>query len=488
MELKVLKDVEKQMNFILFLASAAVPVVACTYVMLFLGGTVIDTVVLFMTVAAVVIKVFEKKLGKYAKYLYVCTMPVFGVFVIGIANDGKFGAMTQAYLLWTFLAVAYYDVSVVKVNVIVTMAGNILGFIIFSEGYFKMENLAIWIFIAFVYILVGLTTLLITSKTFALFRVVEKNEQEAENMLNNVRSAFDELQESSENIYNHLHSFEEKTQKIVTATEAISSNTNSQIEEVGGSIEIFNDLNQMLINSENRVSETVNSMVRLKEKNDEGIEAISELSEKFDENIESTREASMKIEELSQKSSAIGEIIESIDQIAKQTNLLALNAAIEAARAGEAGRGFAVVADEINMLSTGSSEATHKIDVILKDIIGAVGETTKIMEHNNVIVEEAQVKLNNTIDIFKIILNSSEEVMRVTDVLKRELGNIAVIKENLLESMQKLDDVSKESVKTTADISSSTEEQVAGVEKILGAMGRVQSGMEQLSSVLNVEG
>ena len=487
MELKILKDVEKQMNLIVFLASALVPVVACSYVMLFLGGTAIDTIILLMSATAVLIKLFEKKLGGIAKYLYVCTLPVFGVIVIGIANDGRFGAMTQAYLFWTFMAVAYYDVSVVKVNVIVTLAANIVGIFIFPEGYFKMENIPIWVFIAFVYILVGLTTLLITSKTFALFQLVEKNEQEAENVLSNVRNAFDELQESSENIYNSLHSFEEKTQKIVTATEAISVNTNSQIEEVGGSIEIFNDLNQMLINSEDRVSQTVNSMIQLKEKNDEGIAAISELSEKFDENIDSTREASKKIEELSQKSSAIGEIIESIDQIAKQTNLLALNAAIEAARAGEAGRGFAVVADEINMLSTGSSEATHKIDVILKDIIGAVGETTKIMEHNNIIVEEAQDKLNNTIDIFKMILNSSEEVMRVTDVLKRELGNIVAIKENLLESMQKLDDVSKESVKTTADINSSTEEQVAGVEKILDAMGRVQSGMEQLSSVLNVE-
>lgn len=76
-----------------------------------------------------------------------------------------------------------------------------------------------------------------------------------------------------------------------------------------------------------------------------------------------------------------GGIIESIREIAQQTNLLALNAAIEAARAGEAGKGFAVVADEINSLSAESSDATAKIDAILKDIIQTVEETHRIIAY-----------------------------------------------------------------------------------------------------------
>ena len=72
-------------------------------------------------------------------------------------------------------------------------------------------------------------------------------------------------------------------------------------------------------------------------------------------------------------------------------------------------------------------------------------------------------------------------------MLKQELANIVMMKENLFQSMQKLDDVSKQSVVTTSEINSSTEEQVTGVENILEAMGKVQSGMKQLASVLNVE-
>lgn len=485
MDLKVTQNEEKNMNFFMFLVSVAVPIAAFGFVMLFLGGTAIDAIVLLMAITGVLVRVFEKKLGKYAKYLYVSIMPFWGVFVIGIANDGKFGAMTQAYFLWLILSIAYYNISVVKVNAIVTLVANIIGFIIFPSGYFKMHSLVVWIFIGIVFILAAVGSAIIAQRTCMLFGVVEEKEKQVQNLLDNVKDAFVNLKESTDNIYNSLYNFEESTQEIASSTEEISSSAEVQIEEVNGSLGIFKNLNEKIENSENRVNETVKNMNQLKAKNDEGIAAISQLSKKFDENIKSTKEASDGVITLSQKSSLIGEIIDSINQIAQQTNLLALNAAIEAARAGEAGKGFAVVADEINSLSAESSEATRKIDAILKDIIDTVEDTNKIMEHNSNIVEESHDKLNDTITIFKTMLHSSEEVIQVTEVLKSELANIVTIKDNLLSAMEKVESISKRSAETSTEISTSTEEQVASVDNILKSLETVKSGMDSLSEILS---
>ena len=188
---------------------------------------------------------------------------------------------------------------------------------------------------------------------------------------------------------------------------------------------------------------------------------------------------------LAQKSSSIGEIIESIGQIAKQTNLLALNAAIEAARAGDAGRGFAVVAEEINSLSNESSAATQKIDAILKDILSMVNGITELMNSNHMIVDESNEKLENTIHIFNDILHSSEEVIGTTNLLKEELVGVVDIKEKLLEAMNQVEEVSRVSVENTAQISGSTQEQVSGVQEILVSMEKMQQGMQQLSAVVN---
>lgn len=393
--------------------------------------------------------------------------------------------MTHAYIFGLILAIAYYDVSVIKVNSLVTIIVNALAMIVFPDAYLKMHNVPVWVFITIVYILSAVAAYLISQKTYHLFEVVAEKEMDEEKLLGNVKDAFENLQRSSENIYTSLHYFEDISKEIANSTMQISDSTEIQTREVENSLSICNSLSDMIMNSENRVGETVTTMDGMKAENDEGIASIMELSKKFNESTASNQQAVDEIVTLSQKSALIGGIVDSIHQIAQQTNLLALNAAIEAARAGEAGRGFAVVADEINALSAQSTEATQKIDEILKDIISTINHTSKIMEHNNEIVNETKVNLDNTVQIFHNMLDSSENVIKVTYVLEDELKNIVNMKEQLLTSMDKLREISEKSTISTEEINNSTQGQVNAVADIVSSMEIVQNGIEHLSRVLN---
>ncbi|HST62890.1 MAG TPA: methyl-accepting chemotaxis protein [Longimicrobium sp.] len=84
---------------------------------------------------------------------------------------------------------------------------------------------------------------------------------------------------------------------------------------------------------------------------------------------------------------SVGQISETIEDIADQTNLLALNAAIEAARAGEHGRGFAVVAQEIRRLAERSVDSAREIGHTIKAVRGGVDAA---MESSSALAERAQ--------------------------------------------------------------------------------------------------
>ena len=108
--------------------------------------------------------------------------------------------------------------------------------------------------------------------------------------------------------------------------------------------------------------------------------------------VEQTSQTRREVQRLDGIARSIGQMVQTISQIAGQTNLLALNATIEAARAGEAGRGFSVVASEVKALATQTARATDEITGQIKaiqeatfavgnaisgvaDIIGSVNQT-----------------------------------------------------------------------------------------------------------------
>lgn len=107
-----------------------------------------------------------------------------------------------------------------------------------------------------------------------------------------------------------------------------------------------------------------------------------EIGRQADESARTSEEAVSVVKRIDRRSSAlveaaarIGDVVGTIEAIARQTNLLALNATIEATRAGEAGKGFSVVASEVKTLATQTARATGDITRQVGEIQAAARET-----------------------------------------------------------------------------------------------------------------
>ncbi len=185
--------------------------------------------------------------------------------------------------------------------------------------------------------------------------------------------------------------------------------------------------------------------------------------------------------ELSEKSSFITSIIETIQSISEQTSLLALNASIEAARAGEHGRGFAVVADEVRKLAGQSNEATEEIRERMAEIANLIDKADKSMKASQKINETTSENLVGTINILDSVGASSSAVTTQVEGLSTDMHSVENSKDLVVDSIGNVSVVAQQSAAATQEVSASVEEMAASIEEIVSSMHQLNGLIESLS-------
>lgn len=243
--------------------------------------------------------------------------------------------------------------------------------------------------------IVGSGSVTITVIANNLWRRISDEETNKLEALNEVNNLLKEIAISGNTLStatDELRSYTEETSASMMATNEIVHNlatdaTNSR-EGTAKAQQLLNTLAERTQSHQNLTERTVQLTENIVTTAASGSESVSIIQQEIQQVVLQFGNTLETIEELNQDSQNIGEIVQTISNIAEQTKMLSMNASIEAARAGEFGRGFAVVATKINKLSIQSQETLKQIDAIIKKFLPQLEMTVTRSKETSVVFEK----------------------------------------------------------------------------------------------------
>lgn len=227
----------------------------------------------------------------------------------------------------------------------------------------------------------------------------------------------DAVNQMADRLRTMVTGIKQTTESIATS----SSQLHTESERMSGSLEQTSDKTAIIAMASEEMSATSNEIARNCTNAANSSQRASALAKSGNQLVQDTlagmgriaervRNSAGTVENLGDRSDQIGEIVNTIGDIADQTNLLALNAAIEAARAGEHGRGFAVVADEVRALADRTAKATKEINSMIKVIQTETRDAVISMKRGVTEVEQGTIDAGRSGEALEGIADQINEV------------------------------------------------------------------------------
>jgi methyl-accepting chemotaxis protein len=211
-----------------------------------------------------------------------------------------------------------------------------------------------------------------------------------------------------------------------------------------------------------------------------GVDTVQQTAQSMNSVRDTSKLAADAMRILQERSSAVGEIVSTIEDIADQSNLLALNAAIEAARAGEHGRGFAVVADEVRKLAERSSTSTREIGSILgairqeiEHVSLAMRSSTEALDASNDrfdrlnrLINTLQSAISETSNSAMEMLDRANAMSEATRQLNAHVSSVSSVVEENATAATQMQSTSNHVTNSVLPVAAAAEEQAAAAEEI----------------------
>lgn len=173
---------EQELNRVLFFSSVFVTFVAYFLVIHFLSGEARDHLIVPGIFTFFVIRLLEPILGEYAKYFYVCLVPIGCAYMTIIDGEGRYMAISQCDFVWILLSASYGQVNVVLWCAFTTLFSNVLGMLLFPTAFLNVMSMIGWIYCLIIYVISIVAAAFLAKKAAdwrALERKMQVYEQEA---------------------------------------------------------------------------------------------------------------------------------------------------------------------------------------------------------------------------------------------------------------------------------------------------------------------
>ncbi len=245
----------------------------------------------------------------------------------------------------------------------------------------------------------------------------------------------------------------ESVQEILVTVHDIS-NTTAQtanaINQTTNTIEELKNTGQDVSNKAKNASEILANTMDVLQQSEHAIDETIQGMNRIQDDMQTIHLAIIKLNEHNQ---LIGDIINTVNDLAEQSHLLAVNAAIEATRAEAQGKGFVVVAQEMHSLAEQSKQATIQIRKILHDIqnsmtaaVQATGQGAQTViqgahhsAQTNQSIRALAQKIASVVKAAEQIVTSSQKQLLGTQQVTRAMESIQKATDQQVNNMHQIE-------------------------------------------------